>query len=71
MPLYEKIKASIGTADEEAVAVCCRSSMLQKLYALIKNFNKVIGTAVAVYNFKIIIKVSIYYIYFKIIYIKL
>ena len=39
----EKNQASIGTADDKAV-YCIRST-LQKLYALVKIFNKLIGKA--------------------------
>lgn len=45
--------------DEEAVEIYCRNSMLQKLYALVKIFNKVIGREISVYNFKIIVKIRI------------
>lgn len=49
---------AIGIADEEAVIICFRNNMLNKLYALAKIFNKMIGRRVVLYNFKIVIKVS-------------
>lgn len=52
-------QALIDTTDEEVVEIYCKNSMLQKLYALVKIFNKVIGREISVYNFKIIVKIRI------------